>query len=59
MDEILRIKSLLKVPNQSPEVLSKCLNTLFEKVPSVDVLKSTKIGEMLCNKCVLKKIMRT
>ncbi|ESN99635.1 hypothetical protein HELRODRAFT_176805 [Helobdella robusta] len=44
IDEILKIKTIIKENNQSDEILRGCLETLKEKLPSRDVLKSTKIG---------------
>ena len=44
IDEILRFKSILKTADQSIAAILDALQQLSKKIPSRDVLKSTKIG---------------
>ena len=44
IEDILRHKAALKVEGQTPENLLNTLHELNRKLPSRDVLKSTKIG---------------
>lgn len=45
IEHILRLKSVLKVENQTTENLLEALKELNKKIPSRDILKSTKIGK--------------
>ena len=45
IEDILRLKSILKVEGQSKENILDALQTLSKKTPPRNVLRSTKIGE--------------
>jgi len=44
MEDIAKLNQLLRVPNQDPTVLIRSLDQLSQKLPSREILKSTKIG---------------
>jgi len=44
MEDIVKLNHLLRVVNQDHAVLLTCLEQLSHKLPSRDILKSTKIG---------------
>ncbi len=46
VDDILRLKSILRDESQSAPNLLDALHKLGERVPPRNVLKSTKIGEL-------------
>jgi len=49
IEDIAQLNQLLRVPNQEPDVLLKSLQQLSQKLPSREILKSTKIG---CYNCI-------
>ena len=48
IEDVIKINGLLRVADQDPAVLHQSLEQLSKKIPSRDVLKSSKIGETLC-----------
>jgi len=44
MEDIAKLNQLLRVSNQEPAVLLNSLEKLSKKLPSREILKSTKIG---------------
>jgi len=44
VEDIAKLNHLLRVPNQQPAVLLSSLEQLSQKLPSREILKSTKIG---------------
>jgi len=44
MEDIAKLNHLLRVPNQQPAILRSSLEQLSQKLPSREILKSTKIG---------------
>ena len=46
MEDIAKLNQLLRVPNQQPAILLNSLEQLSQKLPSREILKSTKIGSV-------------
>ena len=46
IEDIAKLNHLLRVPNQQPAVLLSSLEKLSQKLPSREILKSTKIGSV-------------
>jgi len=44
IEDIAKLNQLLRVSNQEPVTLLSCLERLSQKVPSREILRSTKIG---------------
>jgi len=48
MEDIAKLNHQLRVPNQQTAVLRSSLEQLSQKLPSREILKSTKIGYSIC-----------
>ena len=46
VEDLVKINTLLRVPDQDSAVLVQSMEQLSKKIPSRDLLKSTKIGKL-------------
>ena len=44
VEDIAKLNRLLRIPDQEPAILLRSLEQLSQKLPSREILKSTKIG---------------
>jgi len=47
VEDLMKINTLLRVADQDNAILVQSLEQLSQKIPSRDLLRSTKIGKML------------